>query len=99
PPYCLVMSHCPIQFAFGQPHMEANRTLFGGEQQLLLSEEIWSLDGQSLKEIYDYSCEVELRRAAIQRGAHRLTINPVLTLRERHRRFLTAAKPICLRPA
>ena len=79
--------------------MGSNRKLFGGELQLPFEARNLVAGGQYLKERKDYTCEVELRRASIQRGEHRLTTNQGLTLRERQQWFLTEREPIGLQAA
>jgi len=90
------MRHCPAQSAFGQPYMEANRKLFGGEEQPSFEARNLVAGGQYLKKSLNYFCDGELRLAAIQRGVHQLTTNQGLTLRERHRWFLAEWEPMGL---
>src|ERR1700735_546253 len=81
---------------FKQPHIGVNRRLLGGRMSPSSEARICDKWG-GLARVRACFCGAELRCASTRTGEHQWTRNPVPTLRERQRQFLTAAIPICRR--
>src|SRR5271166_6443679 len=93
-----VANHSVTSSDFAILCIEGNNNLCGGKWTPLFAEKagLFEGSGRFLSGARATSCEAWARCASIQKGEHRPTIDPALTLPGQRQRLLPGGRPTCL---